>query len=142
MTGSPLSALDSLNISWRFLIVNGDAPREEKDVFDPEIMMKHAAMMVPNAMIKKRCPERVRLFPNAKLESSSFFFFCDDTTNNGCLCGSSSLVVVSLVVVIIASTDDIATTIRCSFVCARVSCKCSSSLEKPRPAFLCLGFCD
>ncbi|CAL6311340.1 unnamed protein product [Bathycoccus prasinos] len=45
MTGSPLSALDSLNISRRFLIVNGDAPREEKDVFDPEIMMKHAAMM-------------------------------------------------------------------------------------------------
>ena len=100
MTGSPESALDSLNISWRFLIVNGDAPREEKDV-DFEIATKHATMMVAHAMIKKRPPERVRLC-NAKLDfSSSFFSSRDDTNNKGCLCGSSSPVVVPLVVVVI-----------------------------------------
>ena len=102
MTGSPEFALDSLNISWRFLIVNGLAPREEKDVFDFEIATKHDAMMVANKMMKKRFSRTFRPFNAAKVESSSFFFFCD-TTNNGCRCGSSgtSPIVVPLVVVII-----------------------------------------
>ena len=104
MTGSPEFALDSLNISWRFLIVNGLAPREEKtNVFDFfEIATKHdATMMVANTMMKKRRFSRTFRPCNAhaKVESSSFFFFCD-VTNNGCRCGSSVTSPVVVVVVV------------------------------------------
>ena len=132
MTGSPEFALDSLNISWRFLIVNGLAPREEKDesfdFFEIAPTKHDAMMMVANKMMKKRRFSRTfRPSRNAhakEMESSSFFFFCD-VTNNGCRCGSSGtspVVVVPLVVVVITHFGCLLeTTMRCSFVyCARV----------------------
>ena len=133
MTGSPEFALDSLNISWRFLIVNGLAPREGKDesfdFFEIAPTKHDAMMMVANKMMKKRRFSRTfRPSRNAhakEMESSSFFFFCD-VTNNGCRCGSSGtspVVVVPLVVVVVITHFGclLETTMRCSFVyCARV----------------------
>ena len=126
MTGSPEFALDSLNISWRFLIVNGLAPREEKDesfdFFEIAPTKHDAMMMVANKMMKKRFSRTFRPSCNAaaKVMESSSFFFCCDVTNNGCRCGSSGtspVVVVPLVVVVITHFGCLLeTTMRCSFV--------------------------
>ena len=144
MTGSPEFALDSLNISWRFLIVNGLAPREEKDesfdFFEIAPPTKHDAMtMVAHKMMKKRRfsrtfrPSDCNAAAKKEMESSSFFFFCD-VTNNGCRCGSSGtspVVVVPLVVVVVITHFGclLETTMRLIRLCnARASCKCRDVL--------------